>query len=195
MADRAKQTELIIRAWSQDASGAQRSFDDRRLLDYRHPQEARALVVAIGAVLVVLGGALVIDPMVGVFLLGGWLLAVVTTWIQVAKFMGGNVEITPNQLGHLYPIVAELRERFAMPRTRVFVIQSPEFNAFAFGLAEPYTVVVHSALVEALDELELKSVLGHEFAHIKFGHTRLGAIFGGLHVGVPFPLSVIESLR
>src|SRR5206468_4721360 len=98
--DKAPRTEFFIRSWLQDASGAERTFEDRQLLSYRHPQEFRALAVAAAAVLLVASGAAVVLDS-GVLVVGlvvGWLAPVVAIWLQVAQLMGGNVEITPTQL-------------------------------------------------------------------------------------------------
>jgi hypothetical protein len=59
-------------------------------------------------------------------------------------------------------------------------------------------VVLHSALVDALDPLELKSVIAHEMGHIRFGHTRLSVLLGGLDLdreGMGFPLSLLAGAR
>ena len=40
----------------------------------------------------------------------------------------------------------------------------------AVGFDKPF-VVIHSGLLEILDEDELRSILGHELGHIMSGHT------------------------
>src|SRR5262249_17410605 len=151
-------------------------------------REQRALEISL-AVLALTGFATYeISQRVLVGVLVAWAALVVVTTVKLARLLANAGEITPRQFAHLYPLVEELRQRFTMPQTRVFIIESPELNAFAFGFREPYAVVLHSALVEALNEQELKSVIGHEMGHIKFGHTRLGLLLGGLDVGgVPLP--------
>jgi Zn-dependent protease with chaperone function len=142
--------------------------------------------------------ALAVNPAVLGIILGAWIGLVVAVVIQVARHIATGGEITPTQFARLYPMVQELRDRFALPRTRVFVIQSPVLNAFAFGFREPYAIVLHSALIDAMDELELKSVVGHEMGHIKFGHTRLSVLLGGLDfegVPLPFPLNLAAGAR
>jgi Zn-dependent protease with chaperone function len=53
------------------------------------------------------------------------------------------------------------------------------------GLIKTHSVVLHSAIVEALDEEELLSVIGHEFSHIKCGHTFWLLIIGGGPMRIP----------
>jgi Zn-dependent protease with chaperone function len=192
-------TSLAIAAWAPNLPGTSRVLDAEHLLKYRHPDEIRALWVAVGVVGISGAAALAVDPAVLGIVLGTWIFLVVAVMIMAARHIATGGEITPTQFAHLYPMVQELRERFALPHTRVFVVQSPVINAFAFGFREPYAIVLHSALIDAMDELELKSILGHEMGHIKFGHTRLGVIFGGLEVDsgvpLPFPLNFVADAR
>lgn len=80
-----------------------------------------------------------------------------------------------------------------MPRVEIFVTQDPVINAYAFGFIRPYTIVLHSGSIRYLTHDELKVVVVHEMAHVKYGHTNaslyllpflnvpiLGAIFSWL---------------
>jgi Zn-dependent protease with chaperone function len=62
----------------------------------------------------------------------------------------------------------------------VLVVESPELNAYTFGLERPYTLVLCSQLVEVLDGDELTAVIGHELGHILYEHTFLSSLLGGL---------------
>jgi Zn-dependent protease with chaperone function len=52
---------------------------------------------------------------------------------------------------------------------RVYVIDNPEWNAFAMG---NYSIYAFSGLLDELDDDELAIVLGHELAHATHEHTR-----------------------
>jgi Zn-dependent protease with chaperone function len=54
-------------------------------------------------------------------------------------------------------------------RIRVYVVDNPEWNAFAMG---NFSVYVHSGLLKDMDDDELAIVLGHEIAHATYEHTR-----------------------
>ncbi len=58
-----------------------------------------------------------------------------------------------------------------MPVPDVFIVQHPVINAYAIGFFGKKSVVLHSATVESMLEAELCFILGHEFSHIKCGHT------------------------
>ena len=44
-------------------------------------------------------------------------------------------------------------------------------NAYAFGFARPYCIVLNSGSIRYLTQDELKAIVVHEMAHIKYGHT------------------------
>jgi hypothetical protein len=52
---------------------------------------------------------------------------------------------------------------------RVYVIENPEWNAFAMG---NFSVYVFSGLLEDMDDDEVAIVLGHEITHATHEHTR-----------------------
>jgi len=65
-------------------------------------------------------------------------------------------------------LVDDCRRHVDIPAdTPVFISYSPYMNAFAMGLGRPYAIVLFSALVDHLDEAELKYVIRHEMGHIK----------------------------
>ncbi|HET6316249.1 MAG TPA: M48 family metalloprotease [Chloroflexota bacterium] len=164
----------------------------------RHPREAPGLALALLVVVVTVGAAWMISWAAGIVVVSLLVLTAAISRLRATQHLARAAEITPTQFAQLYPMVASVRERFAMPRTRVFVTQSPEINAVAYGFSEPYVIVLTSALLDALDQEELTSVVGHEMGHIKFGHTRLGVLLGGVDargLALPFPLNGVAALR
>jgi Zn-dependent protease with chaperone function len=70
--------------------------------------------------------------------------------------------------------VREIVDRLVPPYlapdgVRVYVIENPEWNAFAMG---NFSVYVFSGLLKDMDDDELALVLGHEIAHATHEHTR-----------------------
>jgi Zn-dependent protease with chaperone function len=86
-------------------------------------------------------------------------------------------------------IVSSCRQRLDVTdEIEVYVTSSPVLNAYAVGFAPPYVVVLHSALLEELDRVELAYVVGHELAHVKYKHTTVLGLIGQLGTqsyGVP----------
>lgn len=68
----------------------------------------------------------------------------------------------------LHAIIRELATRAEVPMPSVYLIPSPQPNAFATGRNPKYGVVaVTQGILQILSERELRGVLAHEIAHIK----------------------------
>lgn len=65
-----------------------------------------------------------------------------------------------------------------------YLAKSRELNAFTFGLSNPKVVVIYTSLLEAMDEDELRFIIGHEVGHVVLGHTWLNSLVGGM-AGIP----------
>ena len=61
-----------------------------------------------------------------------------------------------------------------MPPVEIMVTQDPIMNAFAFGFAKPYTIVLNSGTIRWTSDEQLKAIIVHEMAHIKYRHTQMG---------------------
>lgn len=91
-------------------------------------------------------------------------------------FLGDSVKVTASQRPNLNVMWTEVLETLDWPeRPELYVTQTPIANAMAVGFDKPF-VIVHSGLLEILDEEELRSILGHELGHIMSGHTTYSTI-------------------
>ncbi|NEW59135.1 M48 family metallopeptidase [Nocardia cyriacigeorgica] len=52
----------------------------------------------------------------------------------------------------------------------MFVVQSPEVNAFTIGMDKPF-IVLTTGLVDLLDQEEMRFTIGHELGHALSGHA------------------------
>ncbi len=76
-------------------------------------------------------------------------------------------EVSPDEAPELYDMVAQLAERAQLPMPRVYILHSPQPNAFATGRSpERSAVAVSTGLIETLSTHELAGVVAHELAHI-----------------------------
>jgi Zn-dependent protease with chaperone function len=101
--------------------------------------------------------------------------------IFFASLKRNAVQVSEIQFPELKALVEECRDYVHISAdTQIFVSYDPLMNAFAIGFGRPYNIVIHSALLEALDRDELKFVIGHEMGHIKFKHTVLLILIGQL---------------
>jgi Zn-dependent protease with chaperone function len=109
--------------------------------------------------------------------------------LKVAQnnILGGAVAVTEKQFPEYHKLIVTAARRLCMPVPSVFIKYNPAINAYSLGFTSSPTVVLHSALVEALTEDELLQVLGHEFSHIKCGHTFWNVIAGST-TGAQIPI-------
>ncbi|MBE9507228.1 MAG: M48 family metallopeptidase [Chloroflexi bacterium] len=94
--------------------------------------------------------------------------------------------ITLRDTPELAVLVEESIARLQTGDVRVFVAPGDTLNAYTFGLLPPKVVVLHSALLQVMDEDELRFILGHELGHVRLGHTWLNSLVGGM-AGIPSP--------
>src|SRR5881394_932388 len=103
-------------------------------------------------------------------------------WIWIAyKFnqslvdlVTGGREVTRQEQPRLYNLLENLCISRGITTPKLKIIETPALNAFASGMNEKqYSVTVTSGLVQALDDAELESVLGHELTHIRNGDVRM----------------------
>ncbi len=103
-------------------------------------------------------------------------------WIAIAyKFhqsmidmITGGREVTRQEEPRLWNLLENLCISRGITMPKLKVMESDALNAFASGLNEKqYSVTVTRGLLQALDDAELESVLGHELTHIRNGDVRM----------------------
>lgn len=90
--------------------------------------------------------------------------------IMRIQFMGGGVHVSPRQCKPVYKLFREACEILDMHEPDLYIVNHPIPNAFTSGVERPF-IVVHSGLINLMDEEELFGVLGHELGHVKAGHV------------------------
>jgi heat shock protein HtpX len=97
--------------------------------------------------------------------------------------MYGAHEVDERSSPEYYGLVRELAQRAGLPMPRVYVMDSPQPNAFATGRNPSHAAVCASTgLLQALNRDELAGVMAHELAHIKNHDTltmTIAASIGG----------------
>ena len=78
------------------------------------------------------------------------------------------VEVTPEQAKTLHNVVEGLCIATGLPKPKVYIVDDPAPNAFAFGRSPEHAgVAVTSGLLNLMSRRELEGVLAHELSHIK----------------------------
>jgi heat shock protein HtpX len=76
--------------------------------------------------------------------------------------------VETGELPNVESILSSLAQREQMPMPALYVIDSPQPNAFATGRSpKKAAVAVTTGILEILDYRELEGVLAHELAHVK----------------------------
>ena len=86
------------------------------------------------------------------------------------------VEITKKQLPEIWISAEKAKSYLTDIDIKLYISNSNEVNAYTFGFIKPYTIVLHSALINLMTPDEIQAVIGHEMGHILFGHTKLNTI-------------------
>ena len=121
-----------------------------------------ALLISIGGVIG--GGALYLFVLlaVGMNVAGYWFSD------KIALRASHATPVEPGQLPEVERIVRDLAVRAQVPTPRLFLVPSPQPNAFATGRNQKHAAVaVTEGLVQQLPAREIEGVLAHEFGHIK----------------------------
>lgn len=118
--------------------------------------------------------------------------------LQRAQFLGDGVRVGPGQLPHLDSIVKTYAAALDLDCPELFIKQDPALNAFTFGTNDDSFIVVQSAVIEMLDDQELKFILAHEMGHIKARHVTYLSVLRMLSQGLfgsimMIPLGVITA--
>jgi heat shock protein HtpX len=115
----------------------------------------------------------------------GWILAFVVGFNLLAYFFSDKMAIaasrarpvTEAELPQVYGIARRLAMQMDIPEPRIFVIDSPQPNAFATGRSPRHAAVaVTTGILQTLDNEELEAVLGHELAHVQNRDILIGSI-------------------
>jgi heat shock protein HtpX len=106
-------------------------------------------------------------------------------WIVIAYFfhqsivdaVTGGEDVTRQQQPRLYNLLENLCISRGIPMPKLKIVESDARNAYATGLNQrQYAITVTSGLLNALNDQEVESVLGHELTHIRNGDVQLMVI-------------------
>jgi Zn-dependent protease with chaperone function len=85
--------------------------------------------------------------------------------------LGSAVKVDERQFSRLHRLLTDVGTTLdATDLPEMYVVANPILNAVTIGMNKP-TIVLNSALVELLDEEELRFVVAHELGHAISGHA------------------------
>jgi heat shock protein HtpX len=145
---------------------------------------------AVGAAIAAAGGAVAGAVLVGLLEAAAYFGGARLALSALAARPVGEVE----QPG-LYRLVRELSKAGRLPVPRLYLSPAEQPNTFTVGRAPRTAAVCCTAgLLKALDETELRAVLGHELAHISGRDILPGTVSAGLATLITFPAGLARFL-
>ena len=138
------------------SNGAHKKFADLGKHEYVHPADSKALAA--------------LKAIPGVDSALKKLLAWTGESAIRVSFMASAVKVTPKQCPDLHAKLQIACTTLGVDMPDMFVQQNPMVNAFTGGVERPI-IVLHSALIERLNDEETLAVIAHEVGHIHAEHV------------------------
>ena len=86
---------------------------------------------------------------------------------SIIKWATGAKELKQENAPEVFEMVARLTKKAGLPMPKLYAVQNPTPNAFAFGRTQSDAgIAVHTGLLQALSKEEVEGVLAHEIGHI-----------------------------
>lgn len=100
--------------------------------------------------------------------------------------------VTESSAPQLYHLVEDMAMVAQIPRPDIYIIDTPEINAFATGLKpENSSIAVTKGILQKLNREELEGVIGHEMTHIANHDCRTMTIIMALGAVISTITSII----
>ena len=133
-----------------------KKFADLSKHDYVHPEDSKALAA--------------LKAIPGIDSALRKLLSVTGESALRVIFTASSVKVTPKQFPDLHAKLQIACTTLGVDMPEFFVQQNPIVNAFTYG-SQKHIIVVHSALLERLNDEETLAVIAHEVGHIHAEHA------------------------
>ena len=86
-------------------------------------------------------------------------------------YLGSAIRVDERQFSRLHRLLTEVAQTLDVAELpELYVSANPFPNALTIGMNNPF-IVVNSALVDLLDDEEMRFILGHELGHAVSGHA------------------------
>jgi Zn-dependent protease with chaperone function len=87
------------------------------------------------------------------------------------QYLGSAIRVDERQFPTVHRLYTEAASTLDVRQLpELYVTNSPIWNATTIGMDKPF-IVLNSAILQGLDEEELRFVLGHELGHAQSGHA------------------------
>jgi heat shock protein HtpX len=148
-----------------------------------------AILAGLGALCMVIGGALGGDQGVVIGLLIGLGITGFSYWFsdKIAIKAAGGKPVTEAEMPQYYAIVSELARLDGVPMPSLYISPNPQPNAFATGRNPAHAAVcINQGILQYLDWDELRGVLAHEMSHVRNRDILTTSVAAGVAMGIMF---------
>lgn len=109
-----------------------------------------------------------------IFLVGAFIVILVFTRMMRQMYLGNALQIEYSDYAWLRKWSNQVAQDLRMPKVEIMVSQDPYMNAATIGFKAPYTIILNSGAIRYLNDEQLKAIVVHEMAHVKYHHTQIG---------------------
>jgi Zn-dependent protease with chaperone function len=103
-------------------------------------------------------------------------LALILVISYQGQILGNSLQVNWDNFPELKKIIERQALIAGIPEPNLFIMQTPVLNAFSLGFYHPYTLVVHSSIIELFSAPEIEAIIAHELGHVYFGHPRISSL-------------------
>jgi Zn-dependent protease with chaperone function len=108
----------------------------------------------------------------------GLVVLTITLYLRRISILGSSVRVSEKQFPKIYEMTRIASQKLNVEMPPVYIMQSPVINAFASGFVGNHVIILHSALIQAMNDDELMYIIGHELTHIKGHHVLINVLIG-----------------
>jgi heat shock protein HtpX len=155
----------------------------------RNSLKTAVLLAALGAVFILVGGALAGRVGLVIGLLLGLAITGASYWFsdRIAIRAARAQPVSEAQMPEYYAIVRDLTERAGMPMPRLFVTPDAQPNAFATGRNPDHAAVaVTQGILQICTWDELRGVLAHEISHVGNRDILISSVAAAIAMAITF---------
>ena len=114
----------------------------------------------------------------------------------IIKWATGAKEMQQKDSPEIFEIVQKLTRKANLPMPKLYLVNNPSPNAFAFGRTQKDSnIAVHAGLLSALNREEVEGVLAHEIGHINNRDVAVMTIASVIPVALYYGVLIFGSDR
>jgi Zn-dependent protease with chaperone function len=87
------------------------------------------------------------------------------------QFLGAAVKVSDRQFPRVHELTRHCADTLGIVTPTVYIVNQQSLNAMTYGTNDDSFILVHSALVDHMNDAELLDVIGHECGHIHNNHV------------------------